>query len=79
MDRLTLAAMLNCPPGDADRALESLVDASLLQQPAAGRYRLHDLVAVYARRLAAEEPTEAITMASSGGVSALRGCRPARE
>ena len=52
LDRLILAAMLDCPAGDAERVLESLVDANLLQQPSAGRYRLHDLVALYARRVA---------------------------
>ncbi|MFB9837218.1 tetratricopeptide repeat protein [Actinoallomurus acaciae] len=57
-DRLTLAAMLGWPRHDTEHALESLVDASLLWQPTAGRYRLHDLVAAYARRLAAEDPAE---------------------
>ncbi|MFH8477070.1 AfsR/SARP family transcriptional regulator [Streptomyces sp. NPDC018000] len=58
LDRLTLAAMLDLTPPDAERALESLVEASLVQQVAAGRYRLHDLVAVYARRVAAAYPAE---------------------
>ncbi|MFF0206178.1 BTAD domain-containing putative transcriptional regulator [Streptomyces sp. NPDC005017] len=55
---LTLAAMLDLPPPDAERTLENLVEASLVQQPAADRYRLHDLVAVYARRVAAAYPAE---------------------
>jgi DNA-binding SARP family transcriptional activator/tetratricopeptide (TPR) repeat protein len=59
-DRLVLAAMLDCPPDDAERVLESLVDANLVQQPAVGRYRLHDLVAVFARRLAAADPAEEV-------------------
>ncbi|OZM82126.1 AfsR family transcriptional regulator [Pseudonocardia sp. MH-G8] len=58
LDRLALAAMLGCPPGEAERVLESLVDASLLQQVGPGRYRPHDLVAAYARQLAAAEPAE---------------------
>ncbi|WP_189302408.1 AfsR/SARP family transcriptional regulator, partial [Streptomyces albospinus] len=58
LDRLTLAAMLDWAPADAERALESLVDASLVLQVAADRYRLHDLVAVYARRVAAAHPAE---------------------
>ncbi|MGD3109548.1 AfsR/SARP family transcriptional regulator [Streptomyces sp. YGL11-2] len=58
LDRLTLAAMLDWEPADAEHALESLVDASLVQQVAADRYRLHDLVAVYARRVAAGYPVE---------------------
>lgn len=58
LDRLTLAAMLDLTPPDAERTLESLVEASLVQQVAADRYRLHDLVAVYARRVAAAYPAE---------------------
>ncbi|WP_163512629.1 AfsR/SARP family transcriptional regulator [Fodinicola acaciae] len=58
-DPLALAAMLDCSPARAEQLLESLVETSLLQQPAAGRYRMHDLVAAYARQLAAEEPTPA--------------------
>lgn len=57
-DRLTLATMLDLTPPDAERALESLVEASLVQQAARGRYRLHDLVAIYARRVAAAYPAE---------------------
>lgn len=62
-DRLSVAALLDCSPAEAERGLESLVDASLLQEPASGRYRLHDLVAVYARRLASEEPVEVVEAA----------------
>ncbi len=59
-DRLSVAALLDCSPAEAERRLESLVDASLLQEPASGRYRLHDLVAVYARRLAGELPGDVV-------------------
>ncbi|MFD4384633.1 ATP-binding protein, partial [Streptomyces bacillaris] len=58
-DALTLAAMLGAPREEAEDTLEDLVDASLLQQPHPGRYRLHDLVRAHARRLAAEAPEEA--------------------
>lgn len=58
VDRLTLAALLGRPPEHAGRVLENLVDASLLQETGPGRYRPHDLVAAYARQLAAEEPAE---------------------
>ncbi|MDQ8705758.1 BTAD domain-containing putative transcriptional regulator [Streptomyces sp. LHD-70] len=58
-DRLTLAALLGLPPAQAEQALEQLADASLVQQVTADRYRLHDLVAVYARRVAATRPDEA--------------------
>ncbi|MEV6857235.1 BTAD domain-containing putative transcriptional regulator [Streptomyces microflavus] len=58
-DVLTLAAMLGAPREEAEELLEDLVDASLLQQPHPGRYRLHDLVRAHARRLATEAPEEA--------------------
>ncbi|MEW2177811.1 BTAD domain-containing putative transcriptional regulator [Streptomyces sp. NPDC005406] len=58
-DALTLAAMLGSSREDAEGLLEDLVDASLLQQPHPGRYRLHDLVRAHARRLATETPEEA--------------------
>ncbi|MER5684190.1 BTAD domain-containing putative transcriptional regulator [Streptomyces sp. NPDC002205] len=57
-DVLTSAAMLNAPPHATEQILESLVDASLLQQPRPGRYRLHDLVRVHARHLAEATPAE---------------------
>ncbi|MFH9863587.1 BTAD domain-containing putative transcriptional regulator [Streptomyces sp. NPDC017202] len=57
-DRLAAAAMLGTASSDAERVLESLVEASLVQQTVAGRYRLHGLVAVYARRIAAAHPGE---------------------
>lgn len=59
LDRLTLAALLDRTPPDAERALENLADASLTQRVTVDRYRLHDLVAVYARRVAAASPDEA--------------------
>ncbi|MBN6039646.1 BTAD domain-containing putative transcriptional regulator [Amycolatopsis sp. 195334CR] len=73
LDRLVLAALLGSPAAEAEHALESLVDTSLLQQPAPGRYRLHDLVAVYARRLAAEEPAEVVEAARTAVVDLYIG------
>ncbi|WP_426362543.1 AfsR/SARP family transcriptional regulator [Streptomyces sp. E-08] len=58
-DGLGLAAALDRPRTDAEGILEDLVDASLLQEPHPGRYRLHDLVRVHARQLAAASPVEA--------------------
>jgi DNA-binding SARP family transcriptional activator/Tfp pilus assembly protein PilF len=58
-DPLAVAAMLDHPLPETESLLEDLVDASLLQQPAFRRYRLHDMVAVYARRLAAAHGLEA--------------------
>ncbi|WP_435242878.1 AfsR/SARP family transcriptional regulator [Streptomyces cucumeris] len=43
------AVALDLDPFDAEELLESLVDASLLESAAPGRYRYHDLVRLYAR------------------------------
>ena len=58
-DVLTPAAMLGRPARETERLLESLVDTSLVQEPRPGRYRLHDLMRVHARRVAEAEPEEA--------------------
>ncbi|WP_123965768.1 BTAD domain-containing putative transcriptional regulator [Streptomyces sp. TLI_185] len=58
-DVLTPATVLGRSARDTERMLESLVDTSLLQEPRPGRYRLHDLVRVHARRLAEAVPDEA--------------------
>ncbi|PZG50379.1 SARP family transcriptional regulator [Spongiactinospora gelatinilytica] len=44
------AALLDRAPVEAEDLLESLVDASLLEAPAPGRYRFHDLLRLFARR-----------------------------
>ncbi|WP_240797622.1 BTAD domain-containing putative transcriptional regulator [Streptomyces sp. F001] len=69
-DVLTPATMLGRPSYDTERVLEHLVDASLLQEPRPGRYRLHDLVRVHARRLAEAAPGEA----AAARTAALRLC-----
>ncbi|ARP71671.1 AfsR family transcriptional regulator [Streptomyces pluripotens] len=46
------AAALDLPVEDTEDLLESLVDTSLLESAAPGRYRLHDLVRLYARACA---------------------------
>ncbi|MEU6575513.1 BTAD domain-containing putative transcriptional regulator [Streptomyces sp. NPDC046805] len=46
------AAMLDLPEADTEDLLESLVDTSLLESAAPGRYRFHDLVRLYARACA---------------------------
>jgi hypothetical protein len=51
----TLAAALGWSPRKAEEVLENLVDASLVHQPSAHRYRLDGLLGLYARRIAAEE------------------------
>ncbi|MFF9244351.1 ATP-binding protein [Streptomyces sp. NPDC014801] len=54
-DAYVAAALADVPLRTARAMLEDLVDAHLVQQPAAGRYRLHDLVHQHARRAAAEQ------------------------
>ncbi|OKJ99592.1 regulator [Streptomyces sp. CB03234] len=49
------AAVLDLPLHDAEDLLESLVDTSLLESAAPGRYRYHDLVRLYARACAARD------------------------
>ncbi|MEV0092565.1 BTAD domain-containing putative transcriptional regulator [Streptomyces sp. NPDC050738] len=46
------AAVLDLPAQEAEDILESLVDTSLLESAAPGRYRYHDLVRLYARACA---------------------------
>ncbi|MEU9637419.1 BTAD domain-containing putative transcriptional regulator [Streptomyces tendae] len=46
------AAVLDLPAHDTEDVLESLVDTSLLESAAPGRYRFHDLVRLYARACA---------------------------
>ncbi|MFF5130617.1 BTAD domain-containing putative transcriptional regulator [Streptomyces syringium] len=46
------AAVLDLDPDDTEELLESLVDTSLLESAAPGRYRYHDLLRLYARACA---------------------------
>jgi DNA-binding SARP family transcriptional activator len=48
------ARLLDWPEADAEPALERLVDVQLLDSPAPGRYRLHDLLRLFAEERAAE-------------------------
>jgi tetratricopeptide (TPR) repeat protein len=48
------AALVDLGVAETEAALEELVDAHLVEAPAAGRYRLHDLLREYAARLAGE-------------------------
>ncbi|MDX2391457.1 tetratricopeptide repeat protein [Streptomyces sp. DK15] len=52
---LSAAALLDRPRGEAEALCEGLVDAGLLQSPAPGRYRYHDLLRLFARTSGAEE------------------------
>lgn len=57
------AALTGLSTGEAYEVLELLLDEHLLQQSVAGRYGFHDLVRLYGRQLAAEEP-EAVRSAA---------------
>ncbi|NEE34771.1 tetratricopeptide repeat protein, partial [Streptomyces sp. SID7982] len=76
------AALLNLDPHAAEDLLEALVDTSLVESAAPGRYRYHDLVRLYARACAerderAEERESALSrlldfyLATAAGVYAL--------
>ncbi|MEU0670120.1 tetratricopeptide repeat protein [Streptomyces lavendulocolor] len=54
-DVYVAAALAGVPLRGARAMLEDLHDAHLVQQPVAGRYRLHDLVHQHARRAGAEQ------------------------
>ncbi|MEU5955005.1 BTAD domain-containing putative transcriptional regulator [Streptomyces sp. NPDC047525] len=49
------AAVLDLPAEETEDLLESLVDTSLVESAAPGRYRYHDLVRLYARACAERE------------------------
>ncbi|MCW2947134.1 MAG: transcriptional regulator, family, partial [Actinoallomurus sp.] len=53
------AVVLDLPEPGAEDILESLVDASLLETPAPGHYRYHDLLKLFARRQAERYDSEA--------------------
>jgi len=50
------AAVLETGEAAAEDALENLVDVALLETPAAGRYRFHDLIRLFARERPAAQP-----------------------
>ena len=53
------ARLLDRPEDAAERALERLVDAQLLETPSPGRYRMHDLLRLYAREQAGQRHSQA--------------------
>ncbi|WP_410791230.1 BTAD domain-containing putative transcriptional regulator [Kribbella sp. C-35] len=50
------AILLRTSTAEADRVLESLLEANMLLQHSKDRYRFHDLLGLYSRRLVAEDP-----------------------
>ncbi|TWD81371.1 DNA-binding SARP family transcriptional activator [Kribbella amoyensis] len=47
--------LLGIPTAEADRVLEDLLEANMLLQHTKNRYRFHDLLGLYARRLLAQD------------------------
>ncbi|MFE2917769.1 BTAD domain-containing putative transcriptional regulator [Kitasatospora indigofera] len=64
ISRPAAAALLDLSPRQADEVLEHLVDAGLLESPAPGHYRLHDLLRLFAAERAAAEESEAALRAA---------------
>lgn len=58
IDADAAAALAGVDAGEAGRLLESLVDDHLVQEPAVGRYRLHDLVRQHARAVALSDESD---------------------
>ena len=54
VDAYAAAALDGADPAAAGRGLEALYDQYLLAEPAAGRYRMHDLLRAHARALAGQ-------------------------
>lgn len=53
------AALIGCSTGEAEEALEELIDHHLIEEPESGRARFHDLLRDYARRrMTADEPPD---------------------
>ncbi|MER6345261.1 BTAD domain-containing putative transcriptional regulator [Streptomyces sp. NPDC001595] len=65
-DLSTASAVLDSPAETAKTLLERLVGVGLLESPALERYRCHDLVRLFARRLAAETDPEQVRHAALG-------------
>jgi tetratricopeptide (TPR) repeat protein/transcriptional regulator with XRE-family HTH domain len=58
-DAAVAGALTDLPPDRVGAVLEELIDAHLIQEPAPGRYRMHDLIRQYAADLAAAEEPQA--------------------
>ncbi|WP_405162038.1 NB-ARC domain-containing protein [Nocardia sp. NBC_01499] len=50
-----IAALLDRDPAEAERLCEALVDLGMLQSPELGRYRYHDLLRLFGRKMADTE------------------------
>ncbi|WP_405532482.1 NB-ARC domain-containing protein [Streptomyces avidinii] len=67
------AALLGTTQAEAERLMESLVDAAMLESPSVGRYRFHDLLRFFGRRKAAAEGPVPATEARSRLLNFLLG------
>ncbi|MEU9352476.1 BTAD domain-containing putative transcriptional regulator [Streptomyces griseoloalbus] len=65
-DLRTASAVLDMPAKTAKTLLERLVGVGLLESPALERYRCHDLVRLFARRLALETDPQQLRHAALG-------------
>jgi tetratricopeptide (TPR) repeat protein len=69
------ARLMEAPEETAERVLERLVDAQLVETPAPGRYWLHDLLRLYARELASQHhSTRAQAAALTRAISFYVAC-----
>jgi DNA-binding SARP family transcriptional activator len=59
-----IARLLDAPEDATERRLERLVDTQLLETSAPGRYRLHDLLRLYACELARQQHPEPVRAAA---------------
>jgi DNA-binding SARP family transcriptional activator/tetratricopeptide (TPR) repeat protein len=71
------AAVLGVPPAEADRTVERLLDAHLVEETAPGRFHMHDLTRLFADELGAatippDEQTRALTRLLSHYVATAR-------
>ncbi|MEU5563288.1 tetratricopeptide repeat protein [Micromonospora musae] len=64
------AALADLPVTEAERLLDALVDAYLVESAGGGRYRFHDIVRLYARERANEVDDPAQREASLGNLTA---------
>jgi DNA-binding SARP family transcriptional activator/Tfp pilus assembly protein PilF len=63
-DAYAIAALASATLGHADRELDALVSAHLIQSATPGRYGMHDLLRAYARELAEHVEGERLTRAA---------------
>jgi tetratricopeptide (TPR) repeat protein/transcriptional regulator with XRE-family HTH domain len=58
LDSYAVAALLDAGVSDADRLIDQLIDAHLLQEPTPGRFAFHDLVRAHARATSNRDDSE---------------------